>query len=369
VAIYADWPIRPLRPSKVVPMANFFIPSYDSDTAHAEDAAGDAGISELIIEKNKAARFAVWGGGPDGKPLAIKIYRNGSVVSEGNTAPVKLMRGSILPSAHVQVFSAWGLQDGDQVCGLLPDGRPWTEPMSVSELTGSAQSVMSYWAQCFNSNQAFSNRACYDDATPYLALSVPEKGWTMTQLEDRCVGGALNNVHGLAVHATGGGPRPPFLMAAFGCVNTWNGNGASAHFGISSDGTVLQFIPTSFIANAQSNPGNYHWISVELDLPKETAMSINQLVALESLFDWVRNRFAVPKKLATGCLFPSTPTFDQTTKDVCAKAGVPTTTDLFAAVMSRGLSCHWWLDPGKTGRFVHGCPGSAVMKQLVDVVM
>jgi hypothetical protein len=73
-------------------MANFFVPSYESDTAHAEDAASDADIYELAIEKGKGARFGIWGGGPDGRPLSIKVYRNSTIVSDGANAPVKLTR-------------------------------------------------------------------------------------------------------------------------------------------------------------------------------------------------------------------------------------------------------------------------------------
>jgi hypothetical protein len=130
-------------------MANFFVPSYDSDTAHAEDAASDADIYELTIEKGKGARFGIWGGGPDGKPLSIKVYRNSTIVSDGAHAAVKLMRASLLPAAPVQVFSAWGLQQDDKIFGLLDDGRPWTPPLVVNELTQSADS----WAKDYNKTQ------------------------------------------------------------------------------------------------------------------------------------------------------------------------------------------------------------------------
>src|SRR5262249_6737427 len=142
----------------------------------------------------------------------------------------------------------------------------------------------------------------------------------------------------------------------------------SAHFGISGDGTIVQFVPTTFQAFAQGTPGDYHWISVEIDNDGKSEMTAAQLTAVKSLFRWVTTTFGVSPQVATGWLPADNKAFNQATKDVAASAGSSTTTDEYEAALSQGLSCHWWLDRRKTGTHVHACPGPGIMSQFPSIV-
>lgn len=347
-------------------MAHFFVPSH-ADKQHGLAAAFGGGILELVIRRGESARLGLWGGGPDGKPLQVKVYRNAAVVSEGKAAPVKLARASDDPTNHIQVYLIAGLKDGDKIVGVLADETPYTAAVQVRELTGAANDIIEAWARANAAGEPYSNRTLYPQAVPYLALEDAKRGIKMEKLKARCIGGPLSDVNGLAVHATGGfDTRSAFQMARFGCVDVWNGNGASAHFGIAGDGTVVQFIPASFIANSQLSPGNSHWISVEIDNDGKAAMNDKQLTAAKALFFWVCNIFGVAIQVATGCLYPKTPHFDKVTKAVCAEAGAATTTDTFEAVMSEGVSCHWWLEGNKTAKS-HACPGTSIISQLAQI--
>jgi hypothetical protein len=51
---------------------------------------------------------------------------------------------------------------------------------------------------------------------------------------------------------------------------------------------------------------------------------------------------------------------------VCSQGKSRTTTDALEAVMSEGVSCHWWLEGNKTSKS-HGCPGVGIMSQLVRI--
>jgi|GEM_PF-4639709 len=348
-------------------MAHFFVPSH-ADKAHGLSAAFGGGILELVIRRGESARVGVWGGGPDGKPLQVKVYRGPLIVSDGKAAVVKLTRASDDPTNHIQVYTVAGLKDGDKLVGVLPDDTPYTAALLVRELTGSANDIIEAWARANAAGEGYYSRALYSQAVPYLALEDARRGIKMEKLKPRCIGGPLQDVNGLAVHATGGtDTRSAFQMARFGCVDVWNGNGASAHFGIAGDGTVVQFIPATFIANSQLNPGNGHWISVEIDNDGKSPMNDKQLTAAKALFFWVCSTFGVAIQLATGCLYPKTPNFDKATTTVCAEAGVSTTTDPFEAVMSEGVSCHWWLEGAKTAKS-HACPGAGIIAQLAQIV-
>src|SRR5262249_27751083 len=153
---------------------------------------------------------------------------------------------------------------------------------------------------------------------PYLALQEARSGNRMTRLERKCIGAPLNAVHGMAIHTTAGNDAgTPFQTACYRCVQTWNGNGASAHFAISGDGTIIQFVPANVMAFAQHDPGNRQWISVEVDNNGVLPMNYNQLTAAKNLFRWVCATHAIPPQLETGCLFPSSPQFDEITMTVC----------------------------------------------------
>ena len=106
---------------------------------------------------------------------------------------------------------------------------------------------------------------------------------------------------------------------------------------------------------------------VEVDNDGKSMMNSQQFSAVQSLFRWVAHRYGIPFQLATGCLFPKNSHFDDTTTKVCSWAGAKTTTDPYVACMSRGLSCHWWLEANKNNNS-HACPGPGILKQLHNVV-
>lgn len=345
-------------------MAHFFLPSHSS-AAQGEVAADKADISELTIDPAQAyVRVGLWGGAADGSKLIIKVHRNAVVVSEGKMPAVKIQAAAYDAGRHIQVVTLYGLKGGDFVRAWDKNGLPQTAPLPTLQLASGAPSVMKSWAAALASKAAYPlPRGLCPFAAPYLALSDAKFG-KMPELKASCVGSPINNVHGLAVHCTAGNDASnAFKMAAWRCVPTWNKNGASAHFGIAGDGALVQFVPASHIAYAQGSPGNTHWISVEVDNDGKAPMNGRQFDTLKSLFRWVVNNYGVPPAVATGCLFPKTSQFDKVTSEACTA----TTESGFEAIMSRGLSCHWWLEPTK-GKNSHACPGPGIIEQLPDLV-
>jgi hypothetical protein len=338
-------------------MANFFLPSPGSPRSIGFAAADNSWLSELIIKPGAIANFGLWGNGRAGEILTIKVYRAGQIVIDNPTPK------SSFPDQNVQIFALPGLKNGDEIYGMLPDGvSRFTSALKIVLHANTATDVIADWAQHYKAGEAFDRPHLYPDAVPYLALSDKGQG-AMARLEDRCIGGALNAVHGLAVHTTAGtDARSPFQTARWGCVPTWNTNQASAHFAISGDGTVIQFVPADWVAYAQGSPGNENWISVEIDNNGVAPMKVEQLTAAKALFQWVCRRYGVYPTLATGCLFPQSKAFDDMTSTVCQAAGADLTTNKFEAAMSRGLSCHWWLYPGQ-----HACPGPGILSQLPSI--
>lgn len=350
-------------------MAHFFVPSHGGDIAHGPAAADGAGISQISISPGGAAQFGIWGGGPDGSVLIAKVYRGSAVVNEGPAPVVKLARVSNDSARHIQVYTAYGLRSGDEIYGMLPDGRRWTSALTIKIQQGGANDVMAEWVQRRANAMPPPNRFLYPNAVPYLTLDDKAQG-KISKLAEKNIGGPLNDVHGLSVHVTAGvATRSAYQMARWGCVETWNVKpfGVSAHFGISGDGTVVQFIPCNHMAWAQGNPGDKHWLSVEIDNSGQVMMTVNQMDSVKALFAWICTTFNIPRNLATGCSYPRAPQFDELTLRVCQSAGAQVTNDPFYAAMSRGLSCHWWLDSRK-GAGAHACPGKGVLAQLPSLV-
>ncbi len=250
---------------------------------------------------------------------------------------------------------------GDQVAAAkaflahLKKGQPpGHEPTRVMEAWASRQK---------RGDGSTGNPYLYPAATSYLALSDKHMG-PMTPLSDKCYGGVLNDVHGLAVHCTAGPVGPSaYVVANFRCVHTWNGNHASAHFAISGDGTVVQFVPTNYVANAQGK-ANGHWISVEIDNNGSAPMTLAQLTSTKDLFEWVCTTFFVPRRLATGHLCNESP-WDGLTRNVCTAAGASVSDSQMETVASHGLSCHRWLSYDKQRKKV--CPGAGILAQLPSI--
>jgi hypothetical protein len=224
--------------------------------------------------------------------------------------------------------------------------------------------IMEDWAARYEPNSNPGNRFLYSGAIPYLALGNPAR--PMPALVDRNYGNPLPHVFGLSIHCTAGtSGRDAYTMSNFGCVLGWNGRTASAHFAIAGDGTVVQFIPTSFTAFAQGGADS-SWLSVEIDNSGATdppsPATDKQLESVQRLFDWVCTTFAVPRQVATGHICGNK-TYDDITKWVCAAGGSGDTSLVDSEPrMSRGLSCHRWLQP-----HVKPCPGAGLLSQLADI--
>jgi hypothetical protein len=345
-------------------MAQFFLPTQPNP-AHVTVAAEGAELSSLLIRPGAPARVGLWGFGFNWEPLEVRVFRGGTWVSGSPSSAVKLTRTMNVPSDYSQVFTITGLRQGDTLLGVMANGQAFTNPLPVYELNGTPSGIMQEAASLYGVDLPRHHGISFY-AIPYLALRDAKMGG-MATLRDATAGGPLMNVHGLAVHTTAGtDARSAYLMARWGCVETWNQKGVSAHFGVAGDGTLVQFLPVTHIAYAQYSPGNEHWISVEVDNNGKSPMNALQLASVKRLFRWVCNRFGTPRQLATGCLFPKSPAFDKVTAEVCARAKAETTTDPYEACMSRGVSCHWWLEANKTSNS-HACPGPGILDQLDEV--
>jgi hypothetical protein len=243
-------------------------------------------------------------------------------------------------------------------------GARYTGALSVVGGSGapSKNHLIASWAAQYDTNPIPSSDYLFPDAIPYLALRHPKQGPCPALLE-KCIGGRLVQVSGLAVHCTAGPPAHAFGMAAWHCVQTWNSNGASAHFGISDDGQVIQFISADHIANAQHDPGNRSWLSVEVsNTGRAVGMNADQLSSLKDLFSWVCTEFGVPSQMGTGFLGGDAK-MNALTQQVCNATGASVTKDPAAPAASQGLSCHHWLDKARKP-----CPGMGILAQLPSVL-
>lgn len=354
-------------------MAHFFMPAaQQSDSAaaagsHAEQASDALDIEEVLIDAAGIARFGLWGGGPSGEKLVIKVYRAGVVVNEGQRPAVKVASAGGFTARHISLYTATGLKDGDEIYGMLDDKRRYTGVLTARKPSNDDRTLIKRWADAVKAGQKFGHPKLCDFAVPYLAVDPKQK---VTPLDDRNIGGPLNKVRGLAMHTAGAGngTRSPFQMVEYGMVGTWNKNvekfRASSHFGIAGDGTLVQFIPTSLKAWTQGDPGDHYWVSVEVDNGGTAPMYDAQLRMSKRLFAWVRRQHHVEPKLATG-LITKNPAYKQhaeITADICAKAGAATTDDSFTCAMSEGLSCHNWL------KQIKPCPGVGILGQMGEIV-
>lgn len=238
-----------------------------------------------------------------------------------------------------------------------------------------AARIIERWAANYGQGRPPPSNMLYPGAVPYLCLG--DRATTpMTRLANKCYGNPLPEINGLAVHCTAG----PGTSAAYGlanniCVNTWNNNGASAHFAIAADGTVIQFVPASFSAFAQGSPANEHWLSVEIDNPgtdppNGVKAKDRQIEAAQKLFAWVCRTFSIRPQVAAGHLCearlhtPAARAYDELTTQICAYGSLKSqfSTDEKLAQTSRGLSCHRWLQP-----YVKACPGYGILSQLSEI--
>ena len=272
---------------------------------------------------------------------------------------------NILGQGRLPGTLGMNVQPGEQRPRFYATGERSSDP---------AARIIERWAADYVPGNPPSN-FLYPGAVPYLILGT-HAGAPMTRLANRCYGNPLPAINGLAVHCTGGpGSVAPYAVANNICVNTWNRNGASAHFAIAGDGTVMQFVPTNFSAFAQGSPANEHWLSVEIDNPGNeppngVKASDEQINAARGLFAWVCRTFSIRPQVATGHLcaeklrIPAAKAYDELTRQVCAYGSLnsQSSTDERAAQSSRGLSCHRWLQP-----YVKPCPGYGLLGQLTDI--
>lgn len=266
-----------------------------------------------------------------------------------------------------------------RVAGTLGVNPSFNQPTGAPFATGvrsndPAARAIESWAANYTPGATPPSGHLYPDAIPYLALGT--RASPMTRLENRNLGNPLTDVRGLAVHCTAGGvTRSPYAMANGGCVVGWNTRRASAHFGISHDGTVVQFIPTSHSAFAQGSPGDEHWISVEIDNPganppNGVKATTEQITAARKLFAWICRTFSIRPEVAAGHLCAQhfgtrlAKDYDDITRAVCAAGSLSTqfSSDPVVAQTSRGLSCHRWLEP-----YVKPCPGAGLLSQLAEI--
>ena len=332
-------------------MAHLFSPTK-LDAATAVKESSDA-IS-AVQTTNGTANVGIWGGGPAAEALELQIRRGGFPASG-----VKKIRALNLPASHIQVYTVSGLLEGDVLVGVLSSGREWTGPVTVHKVkTGGT--LMHDWAAAYRAGTPFVHPDCCSFAIPYLGLGSPGQ---MPELESKCIGGPINAPYGMAVHTTAGvDNRSAYNMAAWGCVHGWNDRGVSAHFGIAGDGTLVQFIPANLKAWAQSDPGNQHWVSVEVDNNGRSVMKVPQMTMIRWLYLWVCWTYKVPWQLSTGLLSSHTHGHDAITTKVCGLAGAATTTNADLAARGRGLSCHYWLKPVKP------CPGPGILSQMASII-
>jgi hypothetical protein len=221
--------------------------------------------------------------------------------------------------------------------------------------------IIEEWAKRYLSgDKSVTDRFLYPQAIPYLAVK-SASGAAPPTLADRNYGNLLGHPLGLALHCQAGPPAQDlFGMIAFKTVGSWNNRptAVSAHFAISTDGTVVQIVPTNYEAFAQRNS---NWISVEIDHDgADHSMTPNQLAATRALFGWVCRTFAIPRTVAMGVLVGDA-VFDAVTSTICSSAGAATTRNALEAGNSRGLSCHRWLENIKP------CPGPGILRQFVDI--
>lgn len=348
-------------------MANFFEAWAGINKSQAVMASNHPSISTLQITSNIGI-FGIWGGDASSNWLNIKVYRASTVVN------VKVDVLLEVPSDWVRVIRVTGLQNGDEIYGMTKLGQRYTTVLTVRTVSSKSNDIIQDWANHLKTNLDYkpTQAGLCPIAIPYLALKDGKN--SATKLEDNLIGDALSIIHGLAIHTTGaGGGRNEFQTAIYGCVQVWNkdytesGNRrkASTHFAIASNGKIVQIVQTSHKAWAQGL-GDRNWISVEIDNNGRSPMKVEQLDAVKRLFEWVCRTYGIPRQLAIGTLYSNRgfPHHDEITTTVCAASGSQVTRSPLWAVMSRGLSCHYWLDD-RNGK---PCPGEGILRQMASIV-
>jgi hypothetical protein len=359
-------------------MAKFFEAWAGMTAQQAVKSAHSHRATTVQATSAGVGAVGIWGS-DGGSVLRIAVERGGTTVSEGTKPAVRVNQLLKIADKAMAVYQATGLRSGDKIHAVGSDGRRYSLALPITVATqaaGTAAATMRAWADRLREDHSYkpTEPSLCPLATPYLALT--KNGVAATALSDALVGGPMAAVHGLSIHTTGGGGnRDDFGTAIYGCVNTWNANYeasgfiASTHFAISWDGVIVQIVPTDRIAWAQGNPGDYNWISVEIDNDGSSKMSTTSLIAARMLFRWVCETYGVPRRIAMGTLYakkgdgPFKKNLDKITTEVCAAGGASTTTSPLEASFARGLSCHLWLD----ARNLKPCPGVGILGQMAQI--
>lgn len=237
---------------------------------------------------------------------------------------------------------------------------------TVDETDENTKGLMEEWIAAYRSGTPWASPHACPWAIPYTYF-------TNMRLAAKCIGGPIQKIRGLAIHTTAGNESRSVKVALEnGILNVWNGNGASAHFYIGNLGELVQIVPLNRIANAQRDPANRYYISVEVENAGKGPMKQVQLGTAKLLFNWIANKYGVPKQLATGYVGPyavgsektfgpdAKRIFDPITRELCGPDGV--TKDQATASAAYGLSCHYWLKGEKP------CPGVGMLRQLPSIL-
>jgi hypothetical protein len=207
-------------------------------------------------------------------------------------------------------------------------------------------------------------------AVPYILMLPPN---TPRYRKDY-VGRPITKVRGLAIHQTWSSVSFDDKKTVGACINTWNSAGVptGAHFIIVNSGLLVQVVPTNRMAFAQGGTADSWWLSVEIQ-SFNTAANPQQIQAARFLFQWIANTHGCDKKLAKGFVGKHETQKNAEREAIAAQAehdynpitrslcNSNVTTNVQDAVMSSGLSCHYWLHPTKY------CPGKHLLRQMDQI--
>jgi hypothetical protein len=114
------------------------------------------------------------------------------------------------------------------------------------------------------------------------------------------VGGMRSDIRGLALHITDGHSELQYIRGHFSHPAKGHPNwGVSAHFAISRNGDIAQYLPLTARANTiDSYQHDQHWYSVENVAVRGESLTPQQIASTARLFLWLVQNKNVPNTLA-----------------------------------------------------------------------